>query len=614
MRISEIAGSQVLDIIIFIWTIICPANLIVLVIAYKIYSRQLGVLLIKITNKYWGFTAIVAINPRYLLQVSYMSSTLSTYQSSVSVSAVKAADKPTFHPNDIASVIHEFRRTTYIVRDRQQGHIGLSIDGGMPLSSLQEQYDVLAMLPPMYPEWLGDRSFCETHGVRFPYIGGAMANGITTATMVIALANAGMLGFFGAAGLPVDRVEAAINELKSSLDFKGLPWGSNLIYSPEESGAEARIADLYIRKDIKNVSASAYMNLTASVVRYACSGLYLDEYGEVQRKHFLFAKISRPEVAAQFMSPAPQHLLDELLQKKLLTAIEVELAKHIPLAEDITVEADSGGHTDQQTLGAIFPVVALLRDQLTQKYQYKKPIRVGAAGGLGTPNTVAAAFSLGAAYVLTGTVNQACVESGLDESGRRLLATVQVGDVTMTPSSDMFELGVKLQVLKKGTMYPNRAAKLYELYTRYDSLDTIPKEAVSKLEQDIFKNTLDVIWQQTKVFWMDRDPEQIKKAASNPRHKMALIFRSYLGLSSHWAIEGNKERVMDYQIWCGPAIAAFNEWTQNSFLGDYQNRTVVQVALNLLEGATIAARAFQLRSYGVPVPAAAFLFPPKPLM
>ena len=35
-------------------------------------------------------------------------------------------------------------------------------------------------------------------------------------------------------------------------------------------------------------------------------------------------------------------------------------------------------------------------------YGYARPIRVGAAGGLGTPESVASAFALGAAYVLTG--------------------------------------------------------------------------------------------------------------------------------------------------------------------------------------------------------------------
>jgi len=514
-----------------------------------------------------------------------------------------------FYPDQITSGIANFREQVNVVEDAA-GNIGVAIGSS---GANTHSNRVLATLPPLYPEWLGDRSFQETHRLRFPYVGGAMANGITTTRMVIVLAKAGMLGFFGAAGLPAEKVEFAIDELQATLGPLGLPWGSNLIHSPVEPMLEERVADLYIKKGVRRVSASAYMQLSSSVVRYACTGLHRDSEGCIQRTNFLFAKISRPETAELFMSPAPKKILDELASKGFLTHEEVLLAQQVPLAEDITVEADSGGHTDRQALSAIFPTIALLRDRLVRKFKYAKPIRLGAAGGLGTPNSVAAAFSMGAAYVLTGTVNQACVESGLHQSGRENLARARTGDVGMTPASDMFEMGVKLQVLKKGTMYPSRAAKLYDLYTRYASLDHLSEATQAQLEKEIFKAPLNQVWAETKDFWSKRDPGQIDKAERDSKHKMALVFRSYLGLSSRWAIIGDKERVLDFQIWCGPAIASFNQWTEDSFLSDYQNRTVVQVALNLLEGAAACVRAFQLRTYGVPVSSDAFDYRPRPL-
>ncbi|MCX6922406.1 MAG: 2-nitropropane dioxygenase, partial [Verrucomicrobia bacterium] len=42
----------------------------------------------------------------------------------------------------------------------------------------------------MRVEGLGDPCFCEDHGVRFPYVAGAMANGIASEEMVIALSQA----------------------------------------------------------------------------------------------------------------------------------------------------------------------------------------------------------------------------------------------------------------------------------------------------------------------------------------------------------------------------------------------------------------------------------------
>ena len=88
-------------------------------------------------------------------------------------------------------------------------------------------FPLVAALPALYPEWLGDRSFLEVHGLRFPYVAGAMANGIATTDLVIAMARAGMLGFFGAAGLTVPRIREGLDRLEAALGGTGLPWGSN---------------------------------------------------------------------------------------------------------------------------------------------------------------------------------------------------------------------------------------------------------------------------------------------------------------------------------------------------------------------------------------------------
>jgi hypothetical protein len=85
-------------------------------------------------------------------------------------------------------------------------------------------------------------------------------------------------------------------------------------------------------------------------------------------------------------------------------------------------------------------------------------------------------------------------------------------------------------------------------------------------------------------------------------------------LSSRWAIAGDESRRMDYQIWCGPAMGAFNAWTRGTFLADPAQRRVVQVAYNLLDGATAITRAHQLRAAGAPVPAAAFDPRPRNLL
>ena len=498
--------------------------------------------------------------------------------------------------------------------DPHTGRTGVAIGSGPPTAWPPGGLELRGTLPPLYPEWMGDQEFLAAHGLRFPYVAGAMANGIHTPALTIAVARAGMLGFFGAAGLSIARIEAAIGEIERALSGTGLPWGTDLIHSPLEKGREDALVDLYLRRGVRRVSASAFMNLTQSVVRYAVSGISRDPAtGAVLRPNRLFAKISRPEVARHFMSPPPRAILDGLLASGMLTPEEADLAAGIPVAEDVVVEADSGGHTDNRPLAALFPTILRLGEQLAAAHGYGRAVRVGAAGGIGTPSAAAAAFSLGAAFVLTGSINQAAVESGTSAEVKGLLAEAGIADVTMAPSADMFEMGVKVQVLRRGTMFPGRAARLYDLYTRYPSLEAIPGEVMARLEQEIFRRPVGEVWEETRRFWESRDPAEVARAEADPRHRMALVFRWYLGLSTRWAITGDPDRALDRQVWCGPAMGAFNAWTTGSFLDKPGNRTVVQIALNLLEGAAVATRAQQLRSCGVAVPPEAFHFTPIPL-
>ena len=83
---------------------------------------------------------------------------------------------------------------------------------------------------------------------------------------------------------------------------------------------------------------------------------------------------------------------------------------------------------------------------------------------------------------------------------------------------------------------------------------------------------------------------------------MALIFRWYLGLSSNWANAGTPDRVLDYQIWCGPSMGAFNDWVKGTYLEHYENRKVADVAIQIMEGAAYLYRIQSLKMQGVDFP------------
>ena len=517
-----------------------------------------------------------------------------------------------FSPNELDEAAESFRQPAFMIIDPKSGRLGVGF-GGRPGPAGKGGYPCFGLLPGLYPEWLGDRAFNAAHGVRFPYVGGEMARGISGVAMVVALGRAGMMGFYGAGGMPPNQVEEAIVQIQKELGQNG-PYGCNLIHSPVVPGLEDTLVDIFLEKGVRRVCASAYIRLTPPVVRYAFSGIHTDSNGKIIRPNALFAKISRPEVARHFIAPPPEAILKALVAKGQLSAGEAELASREPLAQDVTVEADSGGHTDNQVLSAAFPVIDRLRKEICDKYGYLGRVRLGAAGGLGTPAGLAGAFALGAAYVVTGTVNQSAIEAGISQEAKAMLANAGVSDVTMCPSADMFEMGVKVQVLKKGTMFAGRASQLYELYVRYPSLEAIPQETRDKLEKQVFRKPLEEVWEETRAFFEVVAPSAIERAQNDPKHKMALVFRWYLGQSSRWPIVGEKDRAMDYQIWCGAAMGAFNDWVKGTFLEPLENRSVVQIALNLLEGAAKITRAHQLRSYGVPVPHQAFDFRPRHLV
>lgn len=443
---------------------------------------------------------------------------------------------------------------------------------------------------------LGDRDFCSDLGLRYPYLGGSMAKGISSVAMVEELGRAGMLGFFGAAGLPFAAVEAAVDRLAGA----AFPCGFNLIHSPHEPDLEAALADLYIRKGVRLVEASAFLALTLPLVRYRVHGIHRLADGTICTPNRIVAKVSREELAEKFYSPAPDKFLRELAAEGAITTEQAELAARIPLAQDITAEADSGGHTDNRPALALFPTIQSVALRMQAQHGYALKLRAGLAGGIATPAAATAAFAMGAAYIMTGSVNQACLESGTSNEVRRMLAETRQADVSMAPAADMFEMGVTVQVLKRGTMFPMRAAKLYEIYRAHTGLADIPAAERDKLEKTLFQASLDKIWQDTRSFFLTRDPRQVERAERDPKHLMALVFRWYLGQAAHWAKDGETTRRVDYQVWCGPAMGAFNEWVAGSFLEAPEQRTVATVARNILYGAAVLTRANILRYQGTP--------------
>ena len=132
-----------------------------------------------------------------------------------------------FAANQIAACLEQVREPVHVIGTPHGGPRGLAL-ASQAVKAGQAGCYQLGTLPPLYPEWLGDRDFGQAHGVRFPYVAGEMARGIATTRMVIAMARAEMLAIYGAAGLDAATIERAVHELSEALG-RDCPWGVNPI-------------------------------------------------------------------------------------------------------------------------------------------------------------------------------------------------------------------------------------------------------------------------------------------------------------------------------------------------------------------------------------------------
>lgn len=430
-------------------------------------------------------------------------------------------------------------------------------------------------------ESLGSAEFKQDYRLRYAYLSGAMYKGIASKELVAAMGKAGMMGYLGTGGMDFAKIDAAIRFIQAELS-SGQPYGMNLLCNLDQPELEEQTVELFLKLGVRCVEAAAFMRMTPSLVRWRLSGLKRNSEGGIVRPRRTLAKVSRPEVATAFMQPAPEAIVRALLAAEKITVSEAELSQSIPMADEICVEADSGGHTDQGVAYALMPAMFVLRDEMMSKYRYDKLIRIGAAGGIGTPHAAAAAFIMGADFIVTGSINQCTVEAGTSDAVKDLLQELNVQDMAYAPAGDMFEIGARVQVVKRGLFFPTRANKLYELYQRHNSIDEIDPKTRQQIQERYFKRSFDDIWSETRSYYARAYPNKLTEIEKNPKQKMSLIFRWYFVHTTRLAMRGSEDQKVDYQIHCGPAMGAFNQWVRGTELQAWRSRHVADIGIKLM--------------------------------
>ena len=491
---------------------------------------------------------------------------------------------PTTDPHFIHDAVHDPARPLVFVRTP---HGPALAEGGTatlgPDASADDALPLAAIVPAVRPEHLGDPTFHTDHRLRFAYLAGAMANGIGSVEIVEAMSRAGMLGFFGAAGLSIQRIESAIERLQRELGHA--PFGINLIHSPGEPDHEAATVDLLLRRDVRLVEASAYLDLTLPVVRYRVAGIRRGPNGEIIAPNHVIAKVSRVEVATKFFSPPPEKLLARIGRPW----------RH-------NRRTGGPGEADSSRPG---------RDRggrLRRSHRQPAARRFGAdvaraprsdAGPARLPD--AAAGRCGGWHLDAGERRRG-VRDGrglrphrLSQPGvRRERIVRRSPQDARRGRAGRRHHGPGRRYVRDGRQGASAEARNAVRHAGGEAVRALPDSAepgsdahgrARPVGKELFRAPLEEIWNETRSFWQSRDPKQVERAERDAKHKMALVFRWYLGLSSRWANAGEPTRQVDYQVWCGPAMGAFNEWTKGSFLERPENRRVVTVAKNLLHGA-----------------------------
>ncbi|HSL62788.1 MAG TPA: nitronate monooxygenase, partial [Desulfotignum sp.] len=283
------------------------------------------------------------------------------------------------NPETLRSALFQISRPVFVFR--QDNRLCVAHDCTGHAQTVSENTDTAGALPfdafapAVLLSALGDAAFTARHNLAYPYVAGDMANGISSVEMVRSMADNGMLGFFGAGGLSLEQIRQAVTALTTGL--KDRPFGLNLIHSLGDPDHEMATVQLYLDHGIRLISAAAFMRMTPALVYFRVKGIHVAADGQVTAPNRIIAKVSRVEVARQFFSPPPEKLVQELVDRHLITRQEADLSRHIPMAQDLTAEADSGGHTDNRPALALLPTMITLKNQFMAEYRYPAPLCVG---------------------------------------------------------------------------------------------------------------------------------------------------------------------------------------------------------------------------------------------
>ncbi|MGW4463795.1 ACP S-malonyltransferase [Micromonospora sp. NPDC004704] len=382
----------------------------------------------------------------------------------------------------------------------------------------------------------GSAALRAEYDVRYACLAGSLPYGVTSPALLRRLSDAGLLGFFGAGGLDTAAIRAALVELRGVPRY-GMAW---------PGGRDERsLCDLYLVHDVRQVEVSGPLGaVSPQLVRF--------RYADGLRR--VLVRITDPATATRFLRPPDPAVVRALVDEGLLDANAAASAARLPVATDLAAEGDA---------------LALVPALVAQRDREAPTVRIGVAG-VGTPAAVAAAFALGADFVVTTTVNQCTPEAATSDAAKDLLGTLDVTDTRDAPDPELFELGARSRVAHKGTLFAARAEELYRLYLRHDRLEDLSAQERVALERTHFGRPLEVVRESLGVVGRDA------------KHGLALVFAAYCREATAAALRGTPGQRLNYRVPASADIGAFNRLVDSEPLADWRTRHADAVAERLM--------------------------------
>ncbi|PCJ19840.1 MAG: hypothetical protein COB02_06540 [Candidatus Cloacimonadota bacterium] len=393
------------------------------------------------------------------------------------------------------------------------------------------------------PKYLGSKKFQDCFGLKYSYIVSGLPAYSHGSGMLQNLWSNGLLGFFNLDGLTFLEKEESLTML-NQFDFS---YGVEIHLDDFDESEDEKLISLLIEKQVKYLMVKSCSKVSKSLLRY-----------KKESKGLLLAKVSHPDQCLRLSEGS------DLVFNAFLI---------------------DGGFVSNQDTRSILSLMPAIKSLLK-----KKDIFLGIIGDLGTPESIAAAFSMGADFVSTSSINLLSNDISASTTFKESIKKVRFQDVSLVASSFNFESGVKIRSLNFGTRFLVVSSKLSGWFFEKKCVDTLSEDERFFLEKKVFGISIDQIIVDAKDFFSDRTPSLVQASIGNPRLSLALIIRYYLEKSYLWALEGDETKKIDFSIRCGLDLASFNQWRKGTIFEKDENLSVVQIALNLLMGAQFQFR------------------------